>query len=418
MRGGNAWYRAERPNLCYPVAVDPKTNRIVSVGPPLTGANESKRVSTLNGYPVAWPVRLDGKLGIWRVEATKLIELVEAGFAYVSSRNDERDTWTIRYLMSGTIRAINAGTIRVVGRGERGDAILESELVRRTIAKTVWYRGRHTAGGAGGTYLLQQLLGERNLFSFPKSVYAVVDCLSVSAGDRKDAIVCDFFSGSGTTAHAAMLMNLADGGKRKSISVTNNEVSEALARDFEARGLFSGDSEFEAAGVAERVTWPRLRAAVTGQRADGARPDGAYSEWPGFTEERPIADGLNENIEYFRLDFLDPDDVARGDAFKCIVPILWMVAGCRGEREDSKGSTPWFIPKHSPFAVLIQEKQFRAFRAKLKERDDIEWVFLITDSEENFGQMRRTLGRKYECVQLYKSYLENFRINTQDALSG
>ena len=68
--------------------------------------------------------------------------------------------------------------------------------------------------------------------------------------------------------------------------------------------------------------------------------------------------------------------------------------------------------------MLIQEKQFRAFRAKLAERKDIEWVFLITDSEENFGQMRRTLGRKYECVQLYKSYLENFRINTQDALSG
>ena len=78
----------------------------------------------------------------------------------------------------------------------------------------------------------------------------------------------------------------------------------------------------------------------------------------------------------------------------------------------------WFIPKHSPFAVLIQEKQFRAFREKLAERKDIEWVFLITDSEENFGQMRRTLGRKYECVQLYKSYLENFRINTQDALNG
>lgn len=79
---------------------------------------------------------------------------------------------------------------------------------------------------------------------------------------------------------------------------------------------------------------------------------------------------------------------------------------------------PWFIPKHSPFAVLIQEKQLRAFREKLAERKDIKWVFLITDSEENFGQMRRRLERKYECVQLYKSYLENFRINTEDALKG
>ena len=131
-----------------------------------------------------------------------------------------------------------------------------------------------------------------------------------------------------------------------------------------------------------------------------------------------MSEGFDENLEYFRVNFLDPDEVARGDAFKAIVPLLWMVAGCRGEREESKGSTPWFIPKYSPFAVLIQEKQFRAFREKLVERKDIEWVFLITDSEETFGQMRRTLGRKYECVQLYKSYLENFRINTQDALNG
>jgi adenine-specific DNA-methyltransferase len=135
-------------------------------------------------------------------------------------------------------------------------------------------------------------------------------------------------------------------------------------------------------------------------------------------ERFEFSSGFQENIEYFRLDFLDPDDVARGDAFKAILPVLWMVAGCRGAREDSKGSTPWFIPKNSPFAVLIQEKQFRAFREALAARKDIEWVFLITDSEENFSQMRRALGRKFHCVQLYKSYLENFRINTQDALNA
>ena len=60
--------------------------------------------------------------------------------------------------------------------------------------------------------------------------------------------------------------------------------------------------------------------------------------------------------------------------------------------------------------------QIRAFRQKLAERNEIEWVFLVTDSEENFGLMRRALGRKLECVQLYKSYLENFRLNTPEAL--
>jgi hypothetical protein len=99
-----------------------------------------------------------------------------------------------------------------------------------------------------------------------------------------------------------------------------------------------------------------------------------------------------------------------------ILPILWLTAGCRGRREDSKGSQAWFIPKHSPFAVLIREKEFSAFGEKLTERDDIKWAFLVTDSEENFGLMRRALGRRYECVQLYKSYLENFRLNTPEAL--
>lgn len=228
----------------------------------------------------------------------------------------------------------------------------------------------------------------------------------------KNSVVLDFFAGSGTTLHGLLLCNAADGGMRRSILVTNNEVDETIANQLQEQNMFPGDAGFEKFGIAEKVTWPRCRNIINGYRHDGAKLIGNY------LSGRPLADGFAENLEYFRLDFLDPDQVARGDAFKAIVPVLWMVAGCRGEREDSKGSTPWFIPKHSPFAVLIQEKQFRAFREKLADRKDIEWVFLITDSEENFGQMRRMLGRKLKCVQLYKSYLENFRINTQDALNG
>jgi len=70
-----------------------------------------------------------------------------------------------------------------------------------------------------------------------------------------------------------------------------------------------------------------------------------------------LSNGFKENIEYCRLDFLDPDQVARGDAFAAILPILWVTAGCQGPREDSKGSQQWFIPKHAPFAVLIKEKE-------------------------------------------------------------
>jgi adenine-specific DNA-methyltransferase len=124
MRGGNAWYRTSRPNLCYPIAVDAATNRIVCAGEPFTGTDENERPPALNGYPLAWPVMLDGKLGIWRVDATKLMSLVESGYAYVSSRNDERDTWTIRYLMSGTIpRAYFSSPVR---QGIKGSSMRET----------------------------------------------------------------------------------------------------------------------------------------------------------------------------------------------------------------------------------------------------------------------------------------------------
>ena len=62
----------------------------------------------------------------------------------------------------------------------------------------------------------------------------------------------------------------------------------------------------------------------------------------------------------------------------------------------------------------MQETKFNDFAEKLRERKEITHVFLVTDSEDNFALMRRDIGRKYHCVQLYKSYLENFRINTVD----
>lgn len=412
LRRGNVWYREKRKNLCYPVLLDPKTNQIVDVGAPFTGDDESQRATKIDGKLAAWPVRRDGRLGIWRVEGKSLISLAKEGFAYVTKKDEERGTWTIKYLMSGTVTAIRTGKVRVVGKGNYGEAKLETSEEAKFIPKTIWRRGSHTAGGAGGSQAVSAFLGQRDLFSYPKSVYSVRDALAIASLDRPDAVILDFFAGSGTTFHATAMLNESDNGKRQSILVTNNEVREESSNKLAIKKYFPGDEEYEQHGIAEAVTWPRCRAVVTGMKADNTPVEGAH------LDGRDYAEGFDENVEYFRLDFLNPDEIARGDAFKAILPLIWMVAGCHGEREDSKGTTPWVIPKNSPFAVLIQEKQFRAFREKLAERKEIEWVFIVTDSEENYGQMRRTLGRKYECAQLYRSYLENFRINTQDALNG
>src|SRR6266542_5074569 len=176
--------------------------------------------------------------------------------------------------------------------------------------------------------------------------------------------------------------------------------------------LFPGESEYERNGIAENVAWPRCKYVIQGHRDDGSDLAGEY------LTGREMKEGLEENIEYFRLDFVDPVDVERGDAFEGILPILWLMAGAIGELESRRGATSWYIAKHSPFAVLIRETKFRDFQKELRDRKDVTTLFLVTDSDDNFTSMRRDLGRRYRCVQLYKSYLENFRINTVDRHSA
>lgn len=83
--------------------------------------------------------------------------------------------------------------------------------------KTVWTDGKYNAK-THGTMLLKTLMGD-TVFSNPKSLYAVEECIKAVVHNKEDAIIMDFFSGSGTTAHAVMDLNKSDGGKRKYIMV-------------------------------------------------------------------------------------------------------------------------------------------------------------------------------------------------------
>jgi adenine-specific DNA-methyltransferase len=297
-----------------------------------------------------------------------------------------------------------------VGRDKRtGTVSLEFAAGEQRQIKTVWHRATHDSGIYGST-MLKAVLGESGLFAYPKSIYAVRDTLNVVTKDRPNALIVDFFAGSCTTFHATILLNSETGGRRRCILVTNNEVTDRREKALATEGYLPGDLEFERHGVAESIAWPRCKWSVLGYRDDGSLLEGDY------LSGRLLQEGFEENIEYFRLDFLDPAEVARGDAFKAILPILWMIAGCRGIRQDSKGSQAWFITKNSPFAVLTKEKEFRAFKDTVLKTREVKWIFLITDSEENFATMRSALGKRFECMQLYKTYLETFRLNGGEAL--
>jgi len=101
--------------------------------------------------------------------------------------------------------------------------------------RSVWANARYDSSEYG-TKLLDKLFGGAP-FTFPKSLYAVYDCVKAATKNDKNAIVMDFFSGSGTTAHAVMQLNLDDkDGHRKHIMVQLPEdLDEALARSSDAK---------------------------------------------------------------------------------------------------------------------------------------------------------------------------------------
>lgn len=220
-------------------------------------------------------------------------------------------------------------------------------------------------------------------------------------------MVLDFFAGSGTTLHATALLNAEDGGNRRCVLVTNNEVDEKTAKQLNRENIFAGNPEFEKHGIAESVTFPRCKYVINGRRDDGTPLSGKY------LNGRELAEGFDENLIYFKLGFLDSHQVALKTQFQSVLPILWLMAGATGKLELTDDKRPFFIPDDSPFAVLLKESRFAEFNRAIAAREDLTHVFLVTDSEDAFRQMSEEIKCECETVMLYKNYLDNFRLNTE-----
>jgi len=104
--------------------------------------------------------------------------------------------------------------------------------------RTVWEDAKYDANEYGSK-LLRDLVPESS-FLFPKSLWNVYDCVYAVVSNDPNAIVMDFFGGSGTTAHAVLELNKNDGGERRFIlceqmdyveTVTKERIREVIKRN-------------------------------------------------------------------------------------------------------------------------------------------------------------------------------------------
>jgi len=405
IRGGGDATRHRSPDLFYPVFIDPERRRIVEVGEalPLNASRSSVRPPT--GTVAVWPLRQSGDEGRWRCSPEYLRGLMERGYARVGDYDRARDQWTISYLGRAQIARVESGEIETLGRADSGEVLLGAAPGRTplTSAKTVWNRPRHRAGEYG-TSLNRALIPGRT-FPYPKSLYAVEDALRIAVKDKPDAVVLDFFSGSGTTAHAVMRLNRQDDGRRTSICVTNNEVAADEQRRLRREMLRPGDEDWEAWGICDYITKPRIAAAITGRTPAGDPIEGHYK----FTDEFPMADGFEENVEFFTLTYEAPLRVASHREFERIAPLLWIRAGSRGRRiQDVREG--WDVAE--AYGVLADLDQVDKFLAALDDQPDATLAFIVTDEDRLFESVVRDLPEHVQPVRLYESYLRNFEIES------
>lgn len=534
LRGGVGGRRQDQASLFYPVFVDPNTRKITGVGEALP-LEEQPDLAEAHKKKVAWPIRTDGSFGRWRLSPDTFRELLQLGYIKLGGFDEARGTWTVLYLGEKARRQLAQGVIEIVAR----DPVTGVVEVRYTeqekrYPKTVWHRPLHDSG-IYGSALLKSILGDGAAFSFPKSIYSTRDAIAAIVRDRPEALVVDFFAGSGTTLNALNLLNAVDGGRRRCILVTNNEVSAEEAATLGERGLKPGDEAWEAHGICQSVTWPRSKYTILGKRDDGTTLDGEYvtgetreiekarkfthvgfveaadlntvpkrkqlvalidglpqtlvkadtsfivseshdasvlfdlaarNEWLEalegqdhiarffivaprkadfdaikaevqellgpltVTEEekRPMAEGFAANLEYFRLDFLEPARVQLRRAFREILPLLWLKAGAVGLRPTlarDADEPDLLLPEGSNFAVLLHESTVRKALTKLAKAARLDVMYLVTDDEEAFRAMSDAVrdargedGEHLETVQLYRSYLDNFTINRAGTTEG
>lgn len=389
------------PDQFYPVYVDRETHRIVGVGDPLPLGTPRSAAPSRAGCVTVFPMKPDGTEMTWGLTGPTLLQRVASGYARATPSRD--GGYTLYYLTRGKLDDIAAGEIVVTGNAEDGSAIVERPGgIKTTMPTTHWTRESHNAQSFG-TKLLTRFVGTRR-FPFPKSLYAVEDVLRMFVATKRDAVILDFFSGSGTTAHAVMRLNKQDGGRRQCISVTNNEVGVDEQKNLRKDGLRPGDPDWEQWGICDYITKPRVTAAITGKTPTGEPIKGDYK----FTDEFPMSEGFEENAAFFTLTYEAPLSVRHNRAFERIAPMLWMRAGSQGRIITDLGEDGWDVAE--TYGVLDNLDQARDFVARMTEEGSVRTAFVVTDDDSAFQMVCRDLPSQVLPVRLYESYLQNFML--------
>ena len=258
-------FRKGRPNSFYAILVDVAALSVKGIETPPPADDDSyPKGSTLEGYVRVYPMGSDGSERVWRRSYESCLELVASGKLTVTKR---------------------MAVYQVLEPEDRSGAVFSN-----------WTGKRHNAGEWGAN-LLSAIMGDRNTFSYPKSIHTVADAIGAVSGNAQTDVL-DYFAGSGTTGHAVINLNREDGGRRKFILVEMGDHFDTVLLPRLQKVAFSPEWKN---GIAKREATPEE--AERGPRIIKYFRMESYEDTLGNIEFEQADDGLF-NLEDYLLRYM------------------------------------------------------------------------------------------------------------------
>jgi adenine-specific DNA-methyltransferase len=234
--------------------------------------------------------------------------------------------------------------------------------------RTVWQDSRYDSNEYG-TKLVHALVPSSH-FDFPKSVFNTYDCIAPIIYNKKNAIVLDYFAGSGTTGHAVMLINKEDGGNRQFILCTNNENN-----------------------IAEEVCYPRIMKVIEG-----------VDDYPDIT-------GITANLRYFKTSFVSKfkvSDDTRWELLKRSTEMICIRENTFNKVIDDFGYKIYQDTKHTT-GILFDLDELEIFKEKIRERKLPANIYVFSLTNDAFNEDFEDLGLEHQLCPIPESILEVYR---------
>jgi len=226
--------QTQRPNQTYPIFINKISGHVVGCGESLADRMRSGTYTgpladfefdyseAPEGTVALWPVSSKGGHCVWRLIASRLLGDWEKGYIKVSKNKSKinPNEYSVQYLPEGVIKKIESKQLQVVGTeiGCPTFVFGDNQTVGSDIPSIWTEKSFFTTKGTSEVKLIFD--GEKR-FSYPKPIELLAEI--VRACCDNNAIVLDFFAGSGTTGHTVMSTNADEDFDRRFILCTNNE---------------------------------------------------------------------------------------------------------------------------------------------------------------------------------------------------